>query len=58
MAVQTAIVVVLLLSRRSLPDFYALLFGVLSMQAMQRLSWKTALCGSRCSPPHRAAADC
>jgi signal transduction histidine kinase len=39
---QTAIVVVLL-ARADSGDFYAVLFGILSMQAMQRLGWKAAV---------------
>ena len=42
MASQTAIVVVLL-ARTESGDFYAVLFGILSMQAMRRLGWRTAL---------------
>jgi signal transduction histidine kinase len=42
LAAQTAIVVVLL-SLSDFSDFYAVLFGVMSMQAVQRAGWKTAL---------------
>ena len=42
MIAQTAIVVALL-TRTVEGDFYAVLFGILSMQAVQRLGWKTAL---------------
>jgi signal transduction histidine kinase len=41
MTAQTAIVVVLL-ARVESGDFYAVLFGVLSMQAAQRLGWRSA----------------
>jgi signal transduction histidine kinase len=40
---QAVILVVLLASTGDSGDFYAVLFGVLSMQAMQRLGWRTAL---------------
>jgi signal transduction histidine kinase len=43
MTAQTAIVVVLLLAGVDSGDFYAVLFGVLSMQAAQRLGWRSAL---------------
>ena len=43
MTAQTAIVVLLLLAVVESGDFYAVLFGVLSMQAAQRLDWRSAL---------------